>query len=180
MKFLFDTNAIIPAEPTSQTELEDATASVAELLGLITRAEFQVYIHPVSVIEIEGDSNQERRTLRLKLLHKYQRLPAPPAISNEFISAIGRPAAGSHSEKDAVILSALLRNAADFLVTDDNGIHRWATRLGVESRVLTISDALATVRGLLPKQIEPPPAVEFAYCHELDIRDPIFDSLRGD
>lgn len=180
MKFLFDTNVIIPAEPVNQLNVEAATCSATKLLGLIAAAKFEVYTHPISAKEIEGDREQERREIRLQLLSKYERLPSPPNVPEDFTATVGKPIPGSHDEKDALILASVLGDAVDFLVTEDNGIHRWASKLGVENRVLTIADALATVRGLTPQPLEPPPAVRFVLCHELDAKDPIFDSLRAD
>lgn len=180
LKFLFDTNTIIPAEPVNQSDIEATTPTVSNLLGLIAAAKFEVYIHPVSAQEIKRDCNQDRRNVRLQLLSKYERLPAPPNLSEKFGSTVSKPKADSHSEKDAIILSAVLSNAVDFLVTEDSGIHKWAIRLSIENRVLTAAEAIATVRGLLPQKVEPPPAVRFVYCHELNVKDAIFDTLRAD
>jgi hypothetical protein len=79
-----------------------------------------------------------------------------------------------------LILSAVVANAATFLVTDDGGIHRKAVRLGLTDRVLTVEDALAFLASLLGLIPEPPPLVVRMKAYELSVADPIFDSFRAD
>ena len=71
-------------------------------------------------------------------------------------SVLGEPKPNSHDAIDMLILAALVGNAVDFLVTEDNGIHRRAARLNLANRVLTVGDALVTVRGFLPKLVSNP------------------------
>ena len=180
MKFLFDTNIIISAEPVNRGDVEAQTANVAKLVGLIGQLGSTSYIHPASLVEISGDTNKERRDIRRLLLSKYLRLESPPPITEEIISVLGEPKPDSHDAIDMLILAALVGNAVDFLVTEDNGIHRRAARLSLAERVLTADEALVTVRGLLPKPIQTPPAVEQIKCYQLQKTDPIFDALRED
>ncbi|PZO12131.1 MAG: hypothetical protein DCF25_18180 [Leptolyngbya foveolarum] len=180
MKFLLDTNAIIPAEPTSSKGVEAETPNITRLIGLIATAKFQTYVHPASLGEIQGDRDAERREMRQHLFSKYVQLPSPPTLTDKMISVIGRPKPGSHDAVDMLMLAALIGNSVNFLVTNDNGIHRKAVLLDIAERVLTIADALVTVQGFLPKPVQTPPAVDFIYCHELRKEDPIFNSLRED
>ena len=180
MKFLFDTNIIISAEPTNQNGVEAQTANVAKLVGLIVQLDSKSYVHPASLVEISGDKNQERRDIRRKLFSKYLWLESPPAITEEITSVLGESKPDSHNAIDMLILAALVGNAVDFLVTEDNGIHRRAARLNLAERVLTADEALVTVRGLLPKPIQTPPAVTQVKCYQLQKADPIFDALRED
>lgn len=180
MKFLLDTNVIIPAEPTSQQDIETEMPNVTELLGLVAKINFQIYIHPASLTEMQGDRNAERREMRRQLLTKYVKLPSPPPLTPELTAVIGIPKSGSHNAVDALLLGALMSNAVNFLVTNDNGIHRWSEKLKIAGRVLTIAEALVTVRGLMPEAVAMPPAVELVHCHNLRKSDAIFDSLRED
>lgn len=93
---------------------------------------------------------------------------------------LGKPLVGSNDWVDHQLLAALQANAANILVTEDRRIHRKADRIGLKHRVATVSDALALVQGLRDKPIQSPPAVDFTYAHNLDVKDPFFDSLRGD
>lgn len=180
MKFLFDTNIIISAEPTSQQNSEAKTANVSKLIGLIGQLNAQCYVHPASFSEITGDRDENRRALRQTLLSKYSKLEAPPNVTSDMLSSLGSQRENSHNAIDMKILAALVGNAADFLVTEDNGIHHWAARLGIQDLVLTIDDALVLVRGLLPRQVQMPPAVELVKCYQLRAKDSIFDTLRQD
>lgn len=180
MKFLLDTNAIIPAEPTSVRDVEKGTAVISRILGLISELQFQVYVHPESIVELRRDKDFSRRTLRETLLAKYVQLPSPPQVTLGITSIIGVPLQGSNDETDAKMLAAVIGNAVDFLVTDDNGVHTRASRLGISVRVLTVSEALATLRGWLPQTVPMPPAVELVHCHQLIADDRIFCSLSED
>ena len=180
MKFLLDTNILIPAEPTSATNVEPSTPLVSQLLGLLAETKCQAYVHPASVEELRGDRDAARRSLRLQLLDKYVRLPAPPAITPLMTNVLGVPAPGSNTETDTRLLAAVVGNAVDFFVTSDDRIHRRAARLNLSSRVLTPEDAIATIRAILPTRPAPLPAVQAVLSHQLNAADPIFDSLRAD
>lgn len=180
MKFLFDTNIIISAEPTAPADVEAQTANVAILFGLIGQLNATGYVHPASLGEIGKDKNSGRRNIRQKLFSKYLRLEAPPCITEEITSVLGEPDPGSNNAVDMLLIAALAGNAVDFLITEDSGIYRRAARLNLAERVLTIDEALVTVRGLLPKSIKTPPAVKLVKCYQLQRTDSIFDVLRED
>jgi L-amino acid N-acyltransferase YncA len=180
MKFLLDTNILIPAEPTSPANTEEITPLVSQLLGLIAETKSQPYFHPASSDELLRDQNSGRRALRCHLLEKYVRLEAPPPITTAITNILGAPSPGSNTETDTLLLAAVHGNAVDFLVTSDDRIHRRANRLGIGSRVLTPEDAIVTIRALLPTRPMAPPAVRSVVCHQLDVSDSIFTSLRND
>ena len=180
MKFLLDTNILIPAEPTSPVHAEPTTPLVAQLLGLIAEAQSQPFVHPASIDELQEDQDHARRQLRQHLLEKYVRLPSPPPITQSITNVLGVPAPGSNTETDTKLLAAVAGNAVGFLVTSDEQMHRRAARIGLADRVLTPEDAIATIRALLPKRPITLPAVRFILCHELNALDPIFLSLQDD
>lgn len=93
---------------------------------------------------------------------------------------LGEPVPKSNDAVDQDLLAAVLGDAVAFLVTQDDGIHKKARRLGVEDRVLRLSDAIATIEGLFVRLPRPPPSVERRKAHELDLSDHIWDSLRAD
>lgn len=180
MKFLIDTNILIPLEPTSPEQVEQNTEPALNLLRLIEEARYQLFVHPSIVVDVSRDTDEARRSLRELLLKKYLPLPHPPQASAGMEQILGRPPIGSNDWVDHQLLAALHANAVNILVTEDRRIHRKADRIGLKHRVATISDALALMQGLRNKPIQSPPAVDFAYAHNLDIADPFFDSLRGD
>jgi GNAT superfamily N-acetyltransferase len=179
MHFLLDTNILISAEPTRSGDVEARTPAVVDLLRALSEGHHRISIHPASVTEASGDKDEERRNVRLLLLGKYPQLAEPPDLSARLTSVLGHPKAGSHNAVDLLLLSAVDADAIDYLITEDDGIHRRARRCSLRDRVLTVSEALATVRALFPTVPFPPPRVSPVLAHSLR-EDPIFDSLRLD
>ncbi len=179
MNFLIDTNILISAEPTSPDDVEPVTQLVATLLGELNRGNHAHWIHPESVREVSGDKDAARRTTRLVLVAKYPQLKHPPSMSARLVDTFGAPAQGSHNEVDLLLLSAVDADAVDYLVTEDDRLHRRARRAGLASRALNVADALATIRALFPAVPVPPPHVSATVAHTLH-DDPILDTLRAD
>lgn len=180
MRFLLDTNILIPAEPTSADDVEPGTRVVAELLQLLGRGGHQFVLHPATVREIRGDKDATRRELRLLLSKKYPLLEAPPPLDPALTSVLGSPASGSHDEVDLTILSAVAADCVDYLVTDDTKLRQRAQRVGLAERVVTAADASTILRGLFPLIPAPPPLVDPDPAYSLNEKDPIFESLRSD
>ncbi len=68
----------------------------------------------------------------------------------------------------------------DYLVSEDIGIHKKAKLLGLDSRVLLLSDAIELLHDLFDKSPPPHPIVSTPYVYQIDTNDPIFESLRAD
>ncbi|UQA62561.1 GNAT family N-acetyltransferase [Polyangium aurulentum] len=179
MHFLLDTNVLISAEPTRPGDVEARTPAVIELLRALSEGHHRISLHPASITEASGDKDEERRNIRLLLFGKYSQLAEPPALSARLTSVIGTPKPGTHNAVDLLLLSAVDADAVDYLITEDDGIHRRARRCSLRDRVLTISEALATVRALFPTVPFPPPRVSAILAHSLR-EDPIFGSFRVD
>ncbi len=79
---------------------------------------------------------------------------------------------------DVELLASLKANAVDFFVTQDEGLHRRAARSGLAERVLFVPDAIRLIqRKFEPSTVKLPYIVQ-KKAYELDVRLPIFDSLR--
>lgn len=180
VQFLLDTNVLIPAEPTSSRNIEPTTATAVELLQALSQGKHGVFVHPASLEELQSDRDAERARVRIVLLRKYSRLDPPPPLSTRLVAALGRPRPGSNTAIDLVLLSAVDANAVDYLVTEDDGIHRRAARVGLADRVLTLADAIVTVRALFPSVPQTPPLVSALLAYQLNESDPIFTSFRQD
>lgn len=179
MNFLIDTNILISAEPTRSEDVEHRTPVTAQLLGAISQGQHGVFVHPASVDEVAGDKDPLRRGTRLVLLDKYPKLQFPPGLHSRLTTALGAPPPRSHHEVDMLLLSAVEADAVDYFVTEDERLHKRASRAGLASRVLYAADALATIRGLFPSIPTPPPHVRAILAHALR-DDEIFSSLRRD
>lgn len=113
-------------------------------------------------------------------MRKYVELNHPPAPTAEMEAHISRAAKGSNDWVDDQLLAAVFRDAVDLLITEDNGIHRKAKRLGIEDRVVRVRDAVEVLRSLLGEAPAPPPYVSEVPAYTLDETDPIFESFRDD
>lgn len=177
--FLIDSNIAIASDPLSH-KLETGAESAVQFMRLATTHHHDVRTHEGSRTDFARISDPERRQARLTLFERYAPLGSPPAISVEQENQLGRPAAGSNDEVDQLLLAAVVGDAAEYLITQDVGLHRKARRMGVADRVLTLSDAIAMIRALHADLPSPPPAVRRVKTHELNLGDPIFDGLKED
>ena len=180
MKFLIDTNILIPLEPTSPSNAEATTEQAIRLVRLVAENGHQIYLHPASLTDLSRDENTDRRDLRTQLLQKYPQLPHPPDVSNEVEAVVGKPLVGSNEYVDNLLLTALRADAIDWLVTHDIRLHKKAKRLGLSERTLGVLDAIQVVEDLAAKPSRPVPVVESTVAHSLDAGGPILESLRQD
>lgn len=179
MRLLVDTNILIPLEPATPEGAEPTTAIAAELVRL-AQGSHPIVVHPESLAELASDPDEHRRSLRRVLVRKYVELTHPPAPTAEMETLIGRAVKGTNDWVDNHLLAAVHRDAVDLLVTEDEGIHRKAKRLGIEDRVARVRDAIEVLRSLSGEAPTPPPFVTELPAHALDENDPIFDSFRSD
>jgi L-amino acid N-acyltransferase YncA len=179
MRFLIDTNVLIPLEPTEAGHVEAGTERATLFARLVAEGRHQLLLHPESSRDIDRDRDQRRRTTRQLLARKYALLTHPPGC--ELIEhVIGSPSPESHDWVDHHLLAALFGDAIDYVVTDDGRMRRKAARVGLADRVLSIDDAIGVLETLSEVKPEPPPTVELRPMHSIDLRDPIFESLRED
>jgi GNAT superfamily N-acetyltransferase len=177
--FLIDSNVAIASDPLSH-ELEADAASAMQFMRLANTHHHDVRTHEASLTDFARIEDPERRNARLTLFERYAALGAPPPISAEQRQVLGEPMADSNDEVDQLLLAAVVGDAAEYLITQDDGLHRKARRMSVGHRVLTLSDAIAMLRALHVDLPKPPPSVRRVKTHELNIDDAIFDGLKDD
>lgn len=178
MKFLLDTNILIPLEPLSGETVEQQTQAATDCVRSIMQAGHQVFIHPYAFKDIDKNLDGEKRSLRRIQLAKYVTLQTPPPVSASLEGVIGKAKPGSNDWVDHHLLAAVQADAVDYLVTEDQGLIRKFSKANLETRVLTLAEAATLLRTLLDTIPTPPPAVNSLLAYGLDERDPIFDSLR--
>ena len=140
----------------------------------------QILVHPLAARELERDKNQKRREITLSKIKTYPMLDNPPHLENDqqFRTIIARTN-NAHELVDNNLLYCVYKNAVDFLITEDRGIHRKSDRLGISDRVFDIDEALEYFKKQLSVEKVPKlPALKYVPVHNLDINDPIFTSLR--
>lgn len=170
MRFLLDTNVLIPLED-SQLPL---APSLASFVRLAHSHGHPLLYHPASEDDICEDKNIDRRNQTLQRLEQYERLDARPECP---WNAEGMRV---NDSRDNEILYALSLNAANGLVTEDRGIHDKAKARGIANRVYTIQTANDLLRRLhrevvlsLPNVVEVP-----LYSLTPQLGSKFFDSLR--
>lgn len=175
MRVLIDTNIFIYREDS-----KEISSNLQILIRLLSEQKISVLIHPLSISELERNRNdQQKQILKSKIL-AYQILESPPDPINDelFLSRIKKPTR-INDHIDNIILYALYRNAVTFLITEDQGIHSNAKKLKIDSRVLSIDDAIEILQKISQKHnVIAPIALNFDVAHNLDIKDPFFDSLK--
>lgn len=171
MRFLLDTNILIPLED-SKRQLQP---SLATFVRLANANGHTLMYHPASEDDIRQDADNDRRTQTLARLAQYTPLDVRPACPWNVDVTKRNDAA------DNEILYALHLNAAHALVTEDQGIHTKAKARGLVHRVYTIQtaeDLLQRLHARVPVQL---PNIEDVPLYSLTphLNSQFFDSLRA-
>lgn len=173
--YLIDTNILIGLEDNHTVEV-----TYSRFLALAATHKVDVYVHEAAKDDIACDTDAKRRQISLSKIDKYQLLRKQRGLKPADLEAIFGPLKKSNDVVDATLLHSLEQGAADFLVTQDKGLHQRAQKRSSDlaRRVLFVSDATELlVQTYEPKQV-PIRHVGTAEAHEIDSRDPFFDSLR--
>jgi predicted nucleic acid-binding protein len=175
MRILIDTNIFIYRE-----NYHIIPSNLQSLLKTLNDLVVQILVHPLSVHEIEKDRNHERREITLSKIKTYSILDNPPSleVDQQFLTIVGQTN-NAHELVDNNLLYCVYKNAVDFLITEDRGIHRKSDRLGISDRVFDIDEALEYFKKQLSvEKVPKPPALKYVPVYNLDISDSIFTSLK--
>ncbi len=175
MRVLLDTNVLIHRE--ARTVVRD---DIGTLFHWLDELKHDKCIHPDSVAEVKKHADPGVvHTLGVKL-GSYRPLKTRAPDTPE----VAKLRAEDSLPNDAIDTSLLAEVAADrvdILITEDRGIHRKATRLGLSGRVFTIDAFLEKVTAENPELADYKVlSVRKAHFGELNIQDPFFDSFRED
>ncbi len=176
MRILLDTNIFIHREDDKVISQE-----LQDLLRVLAKIKTEILIHPLSIEELKKDKNDSRKDIALSKIGSYLQLESPPDLSRdeEFKGKITET--NEHDRIDNNLLFTVYKNAVDFLITEDRGIHKKATVINIQDRVLLIDDALQMFKKdamiLNPRS---PPALKEEFVYNLDKNEPIFDELKKD
>jgi hypothetical protein len=174
-KYLIDTNVLIGLE-----DPQEVSPEFASLTQLAAKHGVGVFIHEAARDDLARDSDVRRRRISLSkagkfpLIRKVRGL-TKDALETEF-GSLPRP----NDVVDATLLHALKLGVADFVVSEDRGLHDRARRHVPElaRRVLYVADAVLLLRSTYEAIDVSLPFVEEADAHTIPKSDPIFDSLR--
>lgn len=175
MRVLIDTNIFICRE--DYTVIPD---NIQELMRILNKLKVQILIHNLSREEIKRDKNQQRKQIISSKIGTYLTLEAPPSPEDDqqFLNVVGMPS-DFRELVDNNLLYCVYRDAVDFLISEDKGIHRKSGKLGISGRVFNSEEALVYFnRQFLDIRIPSVPALKQLPVHNLDIKDPIFSSVK--
>lgn len=173
--YLIDTNVIIGLEDDIAVQ-----PAFSALLNVAAKHKVAVLVHEAARDDIHRDTNIRRRDVSLSKLEKYETLKKVRGLTTAALEAIFGPFTSDNDIVDATLLDALHRGAADFLVTQDRGLHARARRHSPDlgRRVLFVPDAVQLLRTTYEPKAAPIRFIEEATANEIPLDDQIFDSLR--
>src|SRR5262245_13494490 len=175
--YLIDTNVIIGLEDNHTVQ-----PAFAALLSVAAKHKVDIIVHEAARDDIQRDKDRLRRSISLSKLDKFQTLKRVRGLEKSDLErrfgSLPRP----NDLVDATLLDAIDRGAADFLVTEDRGLHERARRVSAElgRRVLFVADAVQLLKTTFEPVEAPVRYVEELDANEIQLTDTIFDSLRED
>ena len=175
MKVLFDTNVFIYRE-------DDRVISenLQELLKILNATKAEIIIHPSSIKDLQRDFNERRKDIMSSKLKTYPLLESPPNPDEDthYLELVNI-GTRNNDKIDNKILYSIYKDAVDFLITEDRGIHKNASKLGMNERILLIDEAVQIFKSYIHKEgVIAPPALKNEVAYNLNYEDPIFDSLK--
>jgi hypothetical protein len=141
-----------------------------------------ILVHEAARDDIQRDRDISRRNISLSKLEKFQLLRKVRGLERCELEHKFGHLARPNDVVDATLLDCLERGAADFLVTEDRGLHERARRVSpeLERRVLFVADAVHLLKTTYEPVEAPVRYVEELSANEIPLTDEIFDSLRED
>ncbi|HTN59961.1 MAG TPA: GNAT family N-acetyltransferase [Devosia sp.] len=174
-KYLIDTNVFIPLEDAGVVPVE-----FAELLAVAARNGVGIFVHEAAFDDISRDKDVTRRTISLSKLRKFPQLAKVMGLSGATLAAAFGPLIKHNDVVDATLLHALQIGVADFVITEDRGLHGRVQKFAPQlvGRVLYVADALSLLRTAYEPATVSIPFVEEIDAHSIPLSDPLFNSLR--
>lgn len=176
-RFLIDTNVFIGLE--DHAVVAPHFASLQQLAG---KHGVEIYVHEAAVDDISRDKNVARRNISLSKIKKFPVIKKMAGVDEKILEAKFGRIRRHNDLVDATLLHALEIGVADFLVTEDQGLHERAERVSSTfgARVLYVADAVSFLRSSFEATAVVFPAVVEVEANTLSQDDPIFTSLRAD
>lgn len=174
MNILIDTNIFIYREDD-----DVVPEPLRKLEKSLKESGYNILVHPLSETEIRNDSNKKRRERNASRIETYATLgfPSYPSDNDSGFREHVPETDSSHDLVDNALLYSVYEDLVDFLITEDQGIHKKAIDLQIDERVFTIEQALEHF-GPDDITLTAPISIEQTTLGEVDLQDPIFDSLK--
>jgi predicted GNAT family N-acyltransferase len=140
----------------------------------------QVYIHEASIEDINRDQDQQRKQITLSKANKYPKLKGIHCPDKNALVQRYGVIKKDNDHVDVRLLHAIEIKVAGFLVTEDIGLKERAEKCGLDDRVLNVIEALSWLRQTYEPLKIKLPHIQHLGCHQLDVNQPIFTSLKND
>lgn len=174
MEVLIDTNVFIYREDD-----DVVPPALQRLERSLREAEHDILVHPLSAREIRNDPKEVRRQRTESKLETYQVMNYPeyPDSDSGFRDVI--PEQTGNDRVDNMLLYSVANEDVDFLITEDSNIHKKASRLGINDQVFSIEEGEEYFSAEDAGPVGPDSIVPTT-LGDLDLGDPIFDSLKSE
>lgn len=173
--YLIDTNILIGLEDNHAVE-----PAYARFLKLASEYKLDILVHDAVADDIARDGNNGRRRISLSKREKFQSLEKVKDLTKTQLEALFGLLPKPNDIVDATLLHAVYIGAADFLVTQDQGLHNRARKFSSDlaRRVLFVGDAADLISTTFAPKDVPIRHVEEVQAHTITLTDDFFDSLR--
>jgi predicted nucleic acid-binding protein len=175
MRILLDTNIIIHREASKVINPD-----IGLLFQWFDKIKATKIVHPLTIEEISGHRDKSVvDTMKIKI-GNYLQLKTE-SIDTDEITAIRRNDKTKNDEIDSSLVKELFNGRVDIIVTEDRGIHRKATILGIDEKVFTIDAFIEKVTAENPElKNYKILSVKKEYFGNINLDDNFFDSFKQD
>lgn len=176
MRALLDTNIVIHREASRILNVD-----IGVLFRWLDKGKYIKCVHPVTVKEIEKNSNQETvNTLGVKLA-SYEILKTVTPLRPEVLAVSDKIDVNENDKNDTILLNEVYSERIEFLITEDKKIHKKAEMLGIADRVFKIDSFLEKVVSENPDLVDYKVlSVTKKLFGEINLSDSFFDSFKED
>ncbi|TWP31788.1 hypothetical protein ETU08_00340 [Apibacter muscae] len=176
MRILIDTNILINLE--GHKIVKD---NFSQFYRIAITNNCKVLYHPRAIpFDLDRDSNLERKEITISKLKKYEPLEdfAYPTEKFKSLFIVKKV----NDEIDILQLFQLFKEYVDYFITEDRGIHNNAKKIGLQSKVLYVSEIQELLEELFTIKIPSHPILKEHSLREIEdkFNSPFFDSLKED
>jgi len=176
MKALLDTNIVIHRESGSSFINQD----IGILFKWLDKAKYTKCIHPLTVQEIQKNSNKQTVKSFYIKMGSYELLPSIAPLSPD-LTKISANDKTDNDKIDTALLNELYAERVDILISEDKQIHNKANLLQLADKVYTINSFLERVASENPDLIDYKVlSVRQKLFADINLNDPFFDSFKED
>lgn len=176
MQVLIDTNVFIERESHWAVSEE-----LQELENRLRTLGHDILVHKDSKQEIrnyENDAGRKRAESKIATYAEI-RLPNYPTQYDAVFRSVIDKAEEFNEQVDNALLYAVYTDRVDILITEDKCILGKADRLGIRDEVFSVEEGREYF-SVEPPEVTGLPSIQRVTLSELDVEDPIFDTLKDE